>query len=29
VLGVRKVVEGCEGVLMEEISSRLQNCVKL
>jgi len=25
VLGVRKVVEGCEGLLMEEISNRLQN----
>lgn len=28
VVGVRKVVEGCEGMLMEEITSRLQNCPK-
>jgi hypothetical protein len=28
VVGVRKVVEGCETVLMEEIATRLQNCAK-
>jgi hypothetical protein len=28
VVGVRKVVEGCETVLMEEIASRLTSCAK-